>query len=199
MHPHSYVTRVQGSLVAPLFHSFHAIRAFIRLFFILWFLVDGLQAPLLNLLCARFQRDKIYTNVGGVLISVNPYKLIPKLYSLKAPSDANKALTGGSAAAAAGGGAEDAAAAVESDGPHVYFIAQNALEVRCCSHPVESVNVSQDRSGSAIHISLASFHVYFPFSASLLLSHSILPFLFSYLKFHLILPGSRVFQEAWSY
>jgi myosin heavy subunit len=81
------------------------------------------QAPLLHLLCARFQQDKIYTNVGGVLISVNPYKLIPKLYSLKAPGEAS------SAAAAASAESDTSLAAVESGGPHVYLIAQQALEV----------------------------------------------------------------------
>jgi len=90
------------------------------------------QAPLLSLLCNRFQQDNIYTNVGGVLISVNPYKLIPKLYSLNAPSDATKALTGAAASGGSGGGVEDAASAgVENEGPHVYIIAQNALEVSC--------------------------------------------------------------------
>lgn len=64
---------------------------------------------------------------------MNPYKLIPKLYSLKAPNDATKALTGAAAAGSSSGGGvglEDVASAgVETDGPHVYIIAQNALEV----------------------------------------------------------------------
>lgn len=40
------------------------------------------EGPLLNLLIRRFQSDDIYTNVGGVLISINPYKFIPNLYTL---------------------------------------------------------------------------------------------------------------------
>jgi myosin-5 len=40
------------------------------------------EAPLLDLLRRRYARDKIYTNVADVLISVNPYKNIPLLYEI---------------------------------------------------------------------------------------------------------------------
>jgi myosin heavy subunit len=45
-------------------------------------LLDRMSAPLiLYNLKQRFQSDQIYTSVGTILISVNPYKLIPSLYS----------------------------------------------------------------------------------------------------------------------
>ena len=78
------------------------------------------EAPLLNLVCSRFKRDKIYTNVGGVLISVNPYKVIPRLYTLKAPQGESSRT-----ASVAADADEDAST---TEGPHVYRIAQQALE-----------------------------------------------------------------------
>ncbi len=38
------------------------------------------EAPLLELLRRRYSDGKIYTNVGDVLVSVNPYKHIPTMY-----------------------------------------------------------------------------------------------------------------------
>ena len=38
------------------------------------------EAPLLEMLGRRFLKDSIYTNTSDVLISCNPYKVIPGLY-----------------------------------------------------------------------------------------------------------------------
>lgn len=40
------------------------------------------EAALLSLLHTRFANDDIYTYTGDVLISVNPYKTIPLLYTM---------------------------------------------------------------------------------------------------------------------
>ena len=40
------------------------------------------EGPLLDCLRRRFNKDVIYTNVGNVLISINPYKRIPLLYDI---------------------------------------------------------------------------------------------------------------------
>ena len=48
--------------------------------------IDNLhEAPLLDLLRRRYNSDRIYTNTGNILISVNPYKSIEGMYEL--PSD----------------------------------------------------------------------------------------------------------------
>ncbi|CAN0074478.1 unnamed protein product, partial [Ectocarpus fasciculatus] len=48
------------------------------------------EAALLSLLHTRFANDDIYTYTGDVLISVNPYKTIPLLYSM--PHDNSDAI-----------------------------------------------------------------------------------------------------------
>ncbi|CAM9647972.1 unnamed protein product, partial [Sphacelaria rigidula] len=48
------------------------------------------EAALLSLLHTRFENDDIYTYTGDVLISVNPYKTIPLLYSM--PTDNSDAI-----------------------------------------------------------------------------------------------------------
>lgn len=54
------------------------------------------EAALLSLLHTRFVNDDIYTYTGDVLISVNPYKTIPLLYSMPHDnSDAIKRRCGG--------------------------------------------------------------------------------------------------------
>jgi myosin heavy subunit len=40
-------------------------------------------APLLDLLRNRYAADTIYTFTGDILISINPYKHIPGLYTIK--------------------------------------------------------------------------------------------------------------------
>jgi hypothetical protein len=40
------------------------------------------SAPLLDLLRRRYKGDEIYTFTGDILISINPYKLIPGLYNI---------------------------------------------------------------------------------------------------------------------
>lgn len=42
---------------------------------------DFSEMSLLETLRARYQRDEVYTNVGPILISVNPYKWNMGLYS----------------------------------------------------------------------------------------------------------------------
>jgi len=39
------------------------------------------EAPLLDLLRRRYEKDNIYTFTGDILISINPYKNIPLLYN----------------------------------------------------------------------------------------------------------------------
>ena len=40
------------------------------------------EAPMLHVLKRRFERDKIYTYCGHVLVSINPYRFFPGLYDL---------------------------------------------------------------------------------------------------------------------
>ncbi|KAJ1639308.1 P-loop containing nucleoside triphosphate hydrolase protein, partial [Pavlovales sp. CCMP2436] len=41
-----------------------------------------LDAPnILHAVCTRFLRDEIYTNVGTILIALNPWQDLPELYS----------------------------------------------------------------------------------------------------------------------
>lgn len=96
-------------------------------------------------------QDKIYTNVGGVLISVNPYKTIPNLYSLKAPGGDNHSAASPSGAAAVGGDSKDGGGGdgrdyksmLEDTGPHVYLIGQQALEaVEASSQAVKAAAVA---------------------------------------------------------
>jgi myosin heavy subunit len=91
-------------------------------------------------LLTKKSQDKIYTNVGGVLISVNPYKFIPYLYSLKSPGEApavsNITSPGGHShkkanhdGSAASSGSHNHGEEEElQTGPHVYLIAQQAIE-----------------------------------------------------------------------
>jgi myosin-5 len=66
------------------------------------------EAPLMSLLRRRFCEDVIYTKCGNVMISVNPYKNIPRLYDLV------KHGGGGG-----GGGSKDP--------PHIFDIAARAM------------------------------------------------------------------------
>jgi Myosin head (motor domain) len=74
------------------------------------------EAPLLDVLRRRFIQDTIYTNTADVLISVNPYKIVPGLYSapleyLDLPAEA--------------GGSDNQRR--QDKKPHVYFTANSAL------------------------------------------------------------------------
>jgi len=87
------------------------------------------EGPLLHLIISRFKKDKIYTNVGGVLISVNPYKFIPNLYTLKTSGGQAAAATGAAVASPTAVASQgDASDAVVGYGPHVYSVAEGALE-----------------------------------------------------------------------
>jgi myosin V len=90
------------------------------------------EAPLLDILRNRFMRNSIYTYTADVLISVNPYYVIPELYSsplayLNLPGDD-----------------EDEEMSLQlrkeehgpEQAPHVYFIANAAL--RCLVKPTRS-------------------------------------------------------------
>jgi len=83
------------------------------------------EAPLLHLLERRFQAGFIYTFTGDILISVNPYQLMPNLYSLAAP----KAAPGVSTALDPGAPRGD---------PHVFTVAERAHRAL-----LESVHSSQ--------------------------------------------------------
>lgn len=85
------------------------------------------EGPLLDMLRRRLLEDKIYTYSADVLISVNPYKIIPKLYDdplryLTTPTDDDD------------DGADEESAgnflsrSANSLPPHVYEIANNALQ-----------------------------------------------------------------------
>lgn len=70
------------------------------------------EAPLLDSLRRRFAKDKIYTNTGDVLISLNPYKRIPGLYeNILAYLDVS----------------EDGEIDPVATKPHVFKVANNAL------------------------------------------------------------------------
>ncbi|KAH8073481.1 hypothetical protein JL721_2781 [Aureococcus anophagefferens] len=88
------------------------------------------EAPLLDALARRHAADAIYTAVGPVLLSVNPYKAIPGLYELPP--------------------AEDVAAALElpddAGAPHVSDVARRALKRLLATGGGQSVVVSGESS-----------------------------------------------------
>jgi myosin V len=47
----------------------------------------SVSGPLLDLLRRRYMLDTIYTFTGDILISINPYKLIPGLYTIPSLPD----------------------------------------------------------------------------------------------------------------
>lgn len=79
------------------------------------------EAPLLSLIARRFNSKNIYTNVGDVLISVNPYEYIPNLYTLKTSGDGDDADDGQAED-------DDLGKAYGVGKPHVYSIAQQTLD-----------------------------------------------------------------------
>ncbi|GMH55700.1 hypothetical protein TL16_g01972 [Triparma laevis f. inornata] len=73
------------------------------------------EAPLLHVLKRRFNDDKIYTWVGHVLLSVNPYRVFPGMYNLEeAVAEANSSAK------------ELKELTSDFDYPHVYSIARVA-------------------------------------------------------------------------
>ena len=72
---HAYASRALNSSLPPLFFYCSFLQDAAKL--------NSLhEAALLSLLHTRFANDDIYTYTGDVLISVNPYKTIPLLYSM---------------------------------------------------------------------------------------------------------------------
>ena len=92
--------------------------------------MDNLHvAPLLELLHRRHQQDMIYTRTADILISLNPFKDIPDLYTM--PSDEELLLRAGQEP---GDGTEGA--------PHVYSIANHAYCTLLHARASQSVLVS---------------------------------------------------------
>ena len=87
------------------------------------------EAPLLYGLKKRLANDSIYTHCGEILVSVNPYKEIPNLYTLEE-----------SAATAEEGGESDDEG--EDDVPHVYHVAKKALRDLSSARRNQSVVIS---------------------------------------------------------
>ncbi|KAJ8576171.1 hypothetical protein ON010_g3046 [Phytophthora cinnamomi] len=75
------------------------------------------EAPLLNVLRQRFERDEIYTFTADILLSINPYKSIPLLY------DVVGFMKGREEAATATG---DGSTSDSSAPPHLFSIAEKA-------------------------------------------------------------------------
>ncbi|KAG1698407.1 hypothetical protein DVH05_014949 [Phytophthora capsici] len=74
------------------------------------------EAPLLNVLRQRFERDEIYTFTADILLSINPYKSIPLLYDVVGFMTSRQ-----EAASATGDGSTDSSAP-----PHLFSIAEKA-------------------------------------------------------------------------
>ncbi|ETP44036.1 hypothetical protein F442_09341 [Phytophthora nicotianae P10297] len=75
------------------------------------------EAPLLNVLRQRFERDEIYTFTADILLSINPYKSIPLLYDVVGFMKSRE-----EAATATGDGANSDSSAP----PHLFSIAEKA-------------------------------------------------------------------------
>ncbi|KAF4146803.1 Cytoskeletal adhesion [Phytophthora infestans] len=75
------------------------------------------EAPLLNVLRQRFERDEIYTFTADILLSINPYKSIPLLYDVVGFMKSRE-----EAATATG----DEATSDSSAPPHLFSIAEKA-------------------------------------------------------------------------
>jgi myosin-5 len=81
------------------------------------------EAPMLHMLRMRYHQDKIYTNTGNILISLNPYKHISGLYDnplrfFRLMNEDDEDEDSGSASDPEGGTV-----------PHAYVIANNALKI----------------------------------------------------------------------
>jgi hypothetical protein len=102
------------------------------------------EAPLLDLLRRRFNTRQIYTFTGNVLISINPYVIVPGLYdqALRYLTVQRKV---DSAEADIGGGADFKLA------PHVYSVANRALSCMISSPQPSNVRdgeVTEDQEGN---------------------------------------------------
>ncbi|EGZ11476.1 hypothetical protein PHYSODRAFT_517698 [Phytophthora sojae] len=75
------------------------------------------EAPLLNVLRQRFERDEIYTFTADILLSINPYKSIPLLYDVVGFMKSRE-----EAATATGDGSTSDSSAP----PHLFSIAEKA-------------------------------------------------------------------------
>ncbi|KAG7385203.1 hypothetical protein PHYPSEUDO_001745 [Phytophthora pseudosyringae] len=75
------------------------------------------EAPLLNVLRQRFERDEIYTFTADILLSINPYKSIPLLYDVVGFMKTRQ-----EAATATGDGPNSDSSAP----PHLFSIAEKA-------------------------------------------------------------------------
>jgi myosin-5 len=75
------------------------------------------EAPLLNVLRQRFERDEIYTFTADILLSINPYKSIPLLYDVVGFMKSRQ-----EAATATGDGSSSDSSAP----PHLFSIAEKA-------------------------------------------------------------------------
>ncbi|GMF38284.1 unnamed protein product [Phytophthora fragariaefolia] len=75
------------------------------------------EAPLLNVLRQRFERDEIYTFTADILLSINPYKSIPLLYDIVGFMKSRD-----EAATATGDGSTSDSSAP----PHLFSIAEKA-------------------------------------------------------------------------
>ncbi|KAL3657187.1 hypothetical protein V7S43_017849 [Phytophthora oleae] len=75
------------------------------------------EAPLLNVLRQRFERDEIYTFTADILLSINPYKSIPLLYDVVGFMNSRQ-----EAATATGDGSTSDSSAP----PHLFSIAEKA-------------------------------------------------------------------------
>ncbi|POM74972.1 Myosin-like protein [Phytophthora palmivora] len=75
------------------------------------------EAPLLNVLRQRFERDEIYTFTADILLSINPYKSIPLLYDVVGFMKTRE-----EAATATGDGSSSDSSAP----PHLFSIAEKA-------------------------------------------------------------------------
>lgn len=88
------------------------------------------EAPLIHGLHNRFKEDKIYTHVGNILISMNPYRDIKGLYDsplayLNLPNDEQNEV--------------DDLLHSQETAPHIYTTANNALKAMMKDYDIDSV------------------------------------------------------------
>ncbi len=101
-------------------------------------LSDVSEPALLQNLYERFCDDQIYSSVGGILVSVNPYKRLPTLYDRRAVNKYRKAARARAARIGSASGSVSlrdsdaaaleaaAAAAAASQEPHIFALVESA-------------------------------------------------------------------------